>query len=49
MLDDKGNYTGQFLIQGNSYKLVAKKIINGRLCYRLGTQKQWVPAEYLLF
>lgn len=49
MLDDKGNYTGQFLIQGNSYKLVAKKIINGRLCYRLGTQRQWVPAEYLLF
>lgn len=49
MLDDKGNYTGQFLIQGNSYKLVAKKIINGRLCYRLGTQKQWVPVEYLLF
>lgn len=49
MLDDNGNYTGQFLIQGNSYKLVAKKIINGRLCYRLGTQKQWVPAEYLLF
>lgn len=49
MLDDNGNYTGQFLIQGNSYKLVAKKIINGRLCYRLGTQKQWVPVEYLLF
>lgn len=49
MLDANGKYTGKFLKQGSSFKVFAKKVINGHLCYRLGTQAQWVPARFLVF
>lgn len=49
MLDADGKYTGKFLKQGSSFKVFAKKVINGHLCYRLGTQAQWVPARFLVF
>ncbi|MCT7764275.1 MAG: SLAP domain-containing protein [Lactobacillus iners] len=49
MLDANGKYTGKFLKQGSSFKVFAKKVINGHLCYRLGTQSQWVPARFLVF
>ena len=49
MLDANGKYTGKFLKQGYSFKVFAKKVINGHLCYRLGTQAQWVPARFLVF
>lgn len=49
MLDANGKYTGKFLKQGSSFKVFAKKVINGNLCYRLGTQAQWVPARFLVF
>lgn len=49
MLDADGKYTGKFLKQGYSFKVFAKKVINGHLCYRLGTQAQWVPARFLVF
>lgn len=49
MLDADGKYTGKFLKQDSSFKVFAKKVINGHLCYRLGTQAQWVPARFLVF
>ena len=49
MLDANGKYTGKFLKQGSSFKVFAKKVINGHLYYRLGTQAQWVPARFLVF
>lgn len=49
MLDANGKYTGKFLKQGSSFKVFAKKVINGHLCYRLGTQAQLVPARFLVF
>lgn len=49
MLDANGKYTGKFLKQGSRFKVFAKKVINGHLCYRLGTQAQWVPARFLVF
>ena len=49
MLDANGKYTGKFLKQGSSFKVFGKKTIKGRVCYRLGTQAQWVPARFLVF
>lgn len=49
MMDANGVYTGKFLKQGSSFKVFGKKTIKGRVCYRLGTQSQWVPAEFLVF
>ena len=49
MMDANGKYTGKFLKQGLNWKVFAKKAINSRVCYRLGTQEQWVPAEFLVF
>lgn len=49
MMDANGKYTGKFLKQGLNWKVFAKKTINGRVCYRLGTQAQWVPARFLVF
>lgn len=49
MMDANGVYTGKFLKQGFRFKVFGKKTIKGRVCYRLGTQSQWVPAEFLVF
>lgn len=49
MMDANGVYTGKFLKQGSRFKVFGKKTIKGRVCYRLGTQSQWVPAEFLVF
>lgn len=48
LMDENGHYTGKYLSTNTSWKVFAKKVINGRLCYRLGTQAQWVPADYLV-
>lgn len=29
-----------------NYKIFAKKVINGKTYYRIGTQNQWIPAGY---
>ncbi|KRL63594.1 putative mucin/carbohydrate-binding domain-containing protein [Lactobacillus psittaci] len=47
LLDGNGHYTGQYIPTNSSWKIFAKKVIKGRLMYRLGTQSQWVPADYL--
>lgn len=48
LLDGQGRYSGNFINTDSNWKVFAKKTINGRLMYRLGTDKQWVPADYLL-
>lgn len=47
MMDANGKYTGVYLKPNTSWKVFGKKTINGRTCYRLGSQSQWVPEEYI--
>ncbi len=47
LLDANGHYTNQYLRTNTYWKVWGRKVINGRLMYRLGTQKQWCPASYL--
>ncbi|KRL62948.1 SLAP domain-containing protein [Lactobacillus psittaci] len=46
LLDGQGHYTGQFISTNTSWKVFAKKQINGKTFFRLGTDKQWIPADY---
>jgi hypothetical protein len=45
--DSNGKLTGKYISTGSSWKVFAQRRINGVLYYRLGSQEQWVPAEYL--
>lgn len=45
--DANGKLTGQYISTDSSWKVLASKMINGQLYYRLGTQDQWVSAQYL--
>lgn len=47
LLDENGNYTGQYINTNSNWKYFEVAIIKGRLCYRLGSSKQWIPADYL--
>ncbi len=47
LLDGEGNYTGQFISTDSNWKIFAKKTMNGEDYYRLGTDKQWVPAKFV--
>lgn len=44
--DKDGKSTGRFLKTNSSWKILAKKTINGKTFYRLGNQNQWVDASY---
>lgn len=46
LLDSQGNYQNQYLTNGTGWRYFAKATINGRTMYRLGSQKQWIPAEF---
>lgn len=48
LLDQFGRPTGQFIQADSSWKIFAVKVINHQLCFRLGTEEQWVPAAYFL-
>lgn len=43
-----GNGTGVYVNTDTSWKVFAKKTINGITYYRIGKQSQCVPAEYLV-
>ncbi|MCI1883556.1 MAG: SLAP domain-containing protein [Lactobacillus sp.] len=45
LVDAQGNTTGATLPAGSQWKAFAKKTINGKTYYRLGTDKQWAPAN----
>ena len=46
LMDGNGKYTGQYLAKNTKWKVYAKKTINGQECYRLGSDKQWIPAKF---
>lgn len=46
LLDGNGNYQNQYLAKNTKWKTFAKAMINNLVCYRLGTDKQWIPAKY---
>lgn len=45
LVDAKGRKTKRTLKAGTTWKTFARKKINGKWYYRLGTQKQWVRAS----
>lgn len=45
LVDGNGNATGATLPANTDWKAFASKTINGKTYYRLGTDKQWAPAE----
>lgn len=46
LLDGQGNYQNQYVANGTGWRYFAEATINGRKMYRLGSQKQWIPAEF---
>ena len=46
LLDGNGTYQNQYLAKNTKWKTFAKAMINNLVCYRLGTDKQWIPAKY---
>ena len=50
LVNQDGHYgTGNYVSKNAAYKVFAKKTINGKTYYRLGTQNQWIPAQYAQF
>lgn len=45
--DSAGHATGKFIPTNSRWRVFGEKMINGRKYYKLGTDKQWVPAKYL--
>ena len=49
LFDGQGAAQTQLLQHGTHFKLLAKKTINGQTYYKLGNDKQWIPAQYAKF
>ena len=47
LMDSVGHYTGKYIKTNTRWKYFDIKTIKGMKCYKLGTDKQWVPAKYL--
>lgn len=47
LVDQNGKYTGKYISANSSWKVWEKKTVNGRTMYRIGTQSQWIPAEFI--
>lgn len=45
--DGKGHGTGKYILTNTHWKVCGVKSIHGHIYYKLGTDKQWVPAKYL--
>lgn len=45
--DGKGHATGKYIQTNTRWKVCGIKQINGHTYYKLGTDKQWVPAKWL--
>lgn len=45
LLDSKGHYQ-KYISTNTRWKVWGVKIIKGMKCYRIGTDKQWVPAKF---
>lgn len=46
LLDNNGKYQMQYVSKNSRWKVFAKATINGRVMYRIGSQRQWIPAQY---
>lgn len=46
LLDNNGKYQMQYVRKNSRWKVFAKATINGKLMYRLGNERQWIPAQY---
>ncbi len=49
LLNGEGKYQSQVVPNGSSWKVFARKTINGKTYYRLGNDNQWIPAQYVNF
>lgn len=47
LMDSVGHYTGKYIKTNTRWKYFDIKTIKGMKCYKLGTDKQWVPGKYL--
>ena len=47
LMDGNGHYTGKYIKTNTRWKYFDVKNIKGNKCYKLGTDKQWVPAKFL--
>lgn len=45
--DGSGKLTGKYIRTNTSWKVWDTKTLRGRKCYKIGTNKQWVPAKYV--
>ena len=46
LLDSAGHYQAQYIPTNSSWKVWETKTIKNMKCYRIGTDKQWVPAKF---
>lgn len=47
LMDSAGHYTGKYIKTNTRWKYFDVKTIKGMKCYKLGTDKQWVPGKFL--
>ncbi len=47
LMDENGHYTGKYIKTNSRWKYFDVKNIKGMKCYKLGTDKQWVPGKFL--
>lgn len=47
LMDGNGHYTGKYIKTNSRWKYFDVKIIKGMKCYKLGTDKQWIPGKFL--
>lgn len=46
LLDSAGHYQAQYIPTNSNWKVWETKTIKNMKCYRIGTDKQWVPAKF---
>lgn len=47
LLNQNGEYTGEFVKPNTSWKVLDVEFINGRMMARIGNQAQWIPMDYV--
>lgn len=47
LMNGTGHYTGKYIKTNTRWKYFDVRSIKGMKCYKLGTDKQWVPAKFL--
>ncbi|WP_276804152.1 NlpC/P60 family protein [Lactobacillus hominis] len=46
LLDKNGKHTKQYVANNSTWKTLGKAVINGQTVYRIGSENQWLPAQY---